>query len=87
MEGEGKIAAKIIAASDAYKKRVVLLHRYKSGIPWKTGSEARAVFHSLSTNGKRLKAVKDQIRMRTIGCGWKHLHTNWQVNNVKKNCQ
>ena len=84
MEHEGKIAAKIIGASEAYKKRVVLLHRYKSDFPWKTGSEARAVFHSLSTDGKRLKAVKDQIQMRTIGCGWKHLHTNWQVNNVKK---
>ena len=84
IEREQKFNAKILAASEKYMKRVVFLYKYKSGCRWTTGAQARSIFHSLSSDTKKLEAVKDQILMRTLGCGWKHLYPQWQVDNRKR---
>ena len=84
IECEQKFNAKILAASEKYMKRVVFLYKYKSGCRWTTGAQARSIFHSLSSDTKKLEAVKDQILMRTLGCGWKHLYPQWQVDNRKR---
>ena len=65
-------------------KRVFFLYKNRSGCRWTTGAQARSIFHSLSSDTKKLEAVKDQILMRTLGCGWKHLYPQWQVDNRKR---
>ena len=39
-------------------------------------------FSKLNSGAAKLAAIKDQIRIRVIGFGWKDLHHPWSKNGV-----
>ena len=44
---------------------------------WRTKKDAQKSFESLTSKAAKLEAVKEQIRIRVIGFGWKDLHHAW----------
>ena len=53
---------------------------YHSPACWRTKSDAKKTFDKLNSRAARIDAVKEQIRIRVIGFGWKDLHHPWSYN-------
>ena len=56
---------------------------FHSPAGWKTKSVANTEYAKLSSRAAKLRAVKDQIKMRTVGFGWKDLHHAYSENGVE----
>ena len=50
---------------------------YHSSACWKTLEEVNRIFQKIVSTTQKLEAIKDQIKMRVIGLGWKDLHHPW----------
>jgi hypothetical protein len=50
---------------------------FNSSACWKTKSIAQTEFRKLQSKTAKLDAVKEQIRIRVLGFGWKDLHHPW----------
>ena len=55
---------------------------YHSDACWKTTAAARKKFNELRSETAKRDAVKDQIRIRVNGLGWKDLHHAWSLQGV-----
>ena len=68
---------KILAAQEEYVKALTYIEMYHSPACWKTPEEVNQRFNNLSSESARKEAVKEQIRIRVLGFGWKDLHVPW----------
>jgi hypothetical protein len=50
---------------------------------WQNKKGAKKSFEKLTSRSARLEAVKEQIRIRVIGFGWKDLHHPWSEGGVE----
>ena len=55
---------------------------FHSGACRKSKVDAKKYFSKLNSRAAKLEAVKDQIRIRVIGFGWKDLHHRWSKNGA-----
>ena len=65
-----------------YVNALTYIDMFHSPACWKTVAEAKRLFRSLSSNASKLEAVKEQIRIRVVGFGWKDLHHPWSEGGV-----
>mmetsp|Transcript_26186 Transcript_26186/g.44648 ORF Transcript_26186/g.44648 Transcript_26186/m.44648 type:complete len:365 (-) Transcript_26186:8-1102(-) len=68
---------KLIAVQTEYANALTYIDMFHSPAGWKTRKEARTKFNALGSKTAKLDAVKEQIRIRVIGFGWKDLHHPW----------
>ena len=68
---------KLIAAQSAYAIALSYIEFFHSNNGWRTEAQCRKAFSKLGSKTARLEAVKTQIRIRTVGFGWKDLHHSW----------
>jgi hypothetical protein len=73
---------KMIAMQKEYVNALTYIDMFHSPACWKTVAEAKRLFRSLSSNASKLEAVKEQIRIRVVGFGWKDLHHPWSEGGV-----
>ena len=71
---------KIDASREEYIVGVYFYEIYHSDRCWKTKRGARAQFGVLSSEAARLRAVKEQHLICTIGLGWMQAHHPWSKN-------
>ena len=71
---------KLIAAQREYANALTFIEMYHSDACWKTGAVARREYSKLGSKTAKLDAVKEQIRIRVIGFGWKDLSHPWSKN-------
>lgn len=74
---EAEIAMREEKATKEYEDCLHHLLLYKSGYRWKSKQQAKKEFHKLPNKTQKLKAVKLQINMRRLGCGWEKLYPKW----------
>ena len=67
-------------AKEQYIVACDFFDRYDSERCWKTEEEAWIVFNQLKSESARLKAVKEQIMIRTKGFGWDDAGHAWSKN-------
>lgn len=67
---------KITSATSDYADQLWYLEMYHSPRRWKNKNDVDYYFDKL-TDGKKLSEVKEQIKMRTIGCLWTDLKHQW----------
>jgi hypothetical protein len=68
---------KMLACQKEYGNKLTYIEMANSPVFWKTKPIAKREFKNLPSETARLNAVKEQIRIRTIGFGWKDLHHPW----------
>lgn len=68
---------KLLAAQEEYVKALTYIEMYHSPACWNTREEVHQRFNNLSSETARKEAVKEQIRIRVLGFGWKDLHIPW----------
>ena len=75
---------KLVACQQEYANALTYIEMYHSntGVCWKSPSQARREFIKLTSESARRDAVKEQIRLRVIGFGWKDLHHAWSKGGV-----
>ena len=73
---------KIVAAQREYANALTFIEMYHSQACWKTAAQVRAGFAKKKSKTAQVEAVKEQIRIRTVGFGWKDLHTPWSKGGV-----
>ena len=73
---------KLIAAQIEYANALTYIDMYWSEAGWKNAKECRENFNALGSKTAKLKAVKEQHRIRTVGFGWKDLHHAWSKSGV-----
>jgi hypothetical protein len=71
---------KIDASREEYIVGVYFYEMYHSDRCWKNKIVARAQFGVLSSEAARLRAVKEQHLIRTLGLGWMQAHHPWSKN-------
>jgi hypothetical protein len=71
---------KLIAIQNEYANALTFIDMYHSPACWSTKSDAKKAFDKLNSRAARMDAVKEQIRIRVIGFGWKDLHHPWSKN-------
>jgi hypothetical protein len=71
---------KIDSSREEYIVGVYFYEMYHSDRCWKTKRVARAQFGVLSSEAARLRAVKEQHLIRTLGLGWMQAHHPWSKN-------
>ena len=71
---------KLIAAQREYASALCFIEMYHSSDGWRTPAQCRSGFKKLTSKTARFEAVKNQIRIRTVGFGWKDLHHPWSKN-------
>ena len=73
---------KLLAAQYSYAAALTFIEMYHSDACWKTTAAARKKFNELGSETAKRDAVKDQIRIRVNGLGWKDLHHAWSLQGV-----
>ena len=73
---------KMLAVQLEYANALTYIDMFHSGACWKSKVDAKKYFSKLNSRAAKLEAVKDQIRIRVIGFGWKDLHHPWSKNAV-----
>jgi hypothetical protein len=73
---------KILAATQEYATALTYIDMYHSDACWKTATQARKQFSKLTSITAKKKAVKEQIKVRVVGFGWKDLHHAWSKQGV-----
>ena len=68
---------KIIAAQQEYATALTYIDMYHSDACWRTAKMAKSQFNKLTSLTAQREAVKEQIRIRVVGFGWKDLHHPW----------
>ena len=71
---------KIDASREEYIVVVYFYEMYYSDRCWKNKRVARAQFGVLSSEAARLRAVKEQHLICTLGLGWMQAHHPWSKN-------
>ena len=71
---EAMIKNNLEKASKTYSQQLIFLEMYHSSACWKTVEEVNRIFRKIVSTTQKLEAIKDQIKMRVIGLGWKDLH-------------
>ena len=77
IQQEVEVARRRKKATKEYEDRLYYWLLYKSDYRWETAKEARTEFKDLPSKTQQLKAVKLQINMRVLGCGWDDLYPKW----------
>ena len=72
----------MLAAQRKYANALTFIEMYHSQACWKTAAQVRAGFAKKKSKTAQVEAVKEQIRIRTVGFGWKDLHTPWSKGGV-----
>ena len=67
-------------ATESYIDAIYYHEMYKSVARWKTISEVKRELKKLKSKTAKLNALKENIRMRVIGFGWKDFATPWSKN-------
>ena len=70
-------------ATESYIDTIYYREMYKSVVWWKTISEVKRELKKLKSKTAKLNALKENIRMRVIGLGWKDFATPWSKNGEK----
>ena len=73
---------KVDAACREYIKALNFVEMYHSPACWRTVDDVHREFNKLGSETARREAVKEQIRIRVIGQGWKDLHVPWSCDGV-----
>ena len=73
---------KLIAAQREYANALTHIDVFHSPAGWKDEGEVRRGYALLGSKTARLEAVKNQIRIRTVGFGWMDLHHPWSKQGV-----
>jgi len=73
---------KLLAAQYEYAAALTFIEMYHSDACWKTAAAARGNFDELGSETAKREAVKDQIRIRVNGLGWKDLHHAWSLKGL-----
>jgi hypothetical protein len=71
---------KLVAAQGEYANALTYLDVYYSSACWKDVTMCKKEFASLGSKTAKLAAVKEQLRIRTVGLGWTDLHHPWSKN-------
>ena len=66
---------------DEYIVAVYLLKQFNSPCCWRTIKRAEYFYKRLKSKTARLRAVKEQILIRYLGCGWEEAHHPWSSGN------
>ena len=74
MKREAIIKNNLEKASRKHSQQLIFLEMYHSRACWKTVEEVSRIFRKIVLTTQKLEAIKDQIKMRVIGLGWKDLH-------------
>lgn len=74
---------KLEAASEEYVKALTYVEMYHSPACWRTEEDVHENFDKLGSEAAKKKAVKEQIRIRVLGFGWKDLHVAWSRDGVE----
>ena len=67
-------------ASEAYIDGIYYHEMYHSHACWRTSSMVDRELNKLKSKNAKLNALKENIRMRVLGLGWKDLATPWSKN-------
>ena len=68
-------------ARDEYIVAIYLLEQFNSPRCWRTIKRAEYYYKRLKSETARLRAVKEQILIRYLGCGWEEAHHPWSSGN------
>jgi hypothetical protein len=68
---------KMLAMQKEYANALTYIDMFNSSACWETKSIAQTEFRKLQSKTAKLDAVKEQIRIRVLGFGWKDLHHPW----------
>jgi hypothetical protein len=68
---------KMLACQREYGDKLTYIEMSKSQCFWKTKAIANKEYKKLESKTAKLNAVKEQIKIRIIGFGWKDLHHAW----------
>ena len=74
---EEMLKKKILKATDEYTRALLLIESYHLAAGWKSVEDVDREYNMLSSESSKREAVKEQIRMRTDGFGWKKMHHAW----------
>jgi hypothetical protein len=66
-------------ATEGYVEALYYFEMWESAACWKTAAEATAEYAKLTSTAARLQALKEQIRIRVQGFGWKDLACAWSA--------
>ena len=82
----GEIARekKIGAAKEEYILALYYHEKHASAACWKTINQVDQELERLHSVSAKLKALKEQIRIRVVGFGWSDLHTTWSYKGTVK---
>ena len=64
-------------ATEEYVDRLYYHEMWGSAACWKTAAVAERELAKLNSRSAQLEALKEQIRIRTLGLGWADLKTPW----------
>jgi len=71
---------KMLACQKEYGDKLTFIEMANFPAFWSTKAVASREYNKLEGHTAKLNAVKDQIRIRVIGFGWKDLHHPWSKN-------
>ncbi len=74
---------KILAVQKEYSNALTYIDMFHSPACWRTKNDAQKAFESLRSKAARMEAIKEQIRIRVIGFGWKDHHHAWSNYGVE----
>ena len=74
------IKTKMLAAQQEYVAALMYNEMYYSDACWKTKTRANAEYKQLTSRASKLRAVKEQHKIRILGFGWKDLHHPYSKN-------
>jgi len=73
---------KLLTAQYEYAAVLTFIEMHRSDACWKDAIIAQRKFDALGSDTAKREAVKDQIRIRVNGLGWKDLHHTWSLKGV-----
>ena len=68
---------KLATAQCAYIKSLIYIEMYHSCNCWKSRHDVDREFSTLVSKNSKINAIKEQIRIRVVGFGWKDLSHPW----------
>lgn len=72
----------MLACKKEYAEALTYIEMAHSPAFWSTRTKAYNQFRQLTSPSAQLRAVKEQIRIRVLGFGWKDLHHPWSKDGV-----
>ena len=73
---------KLLAAQSEYADALAYIEMFHSAACWRTSRDVHKNFNGLKSETAQREAMKEQIRIRVIGLGWKDLSHAWSQNGV-----